>query len=100
MSDTHPYKFVPGSNITEGISEEVLAIRVFTIPIGLPITYGDLYTVATQCKVIRQAILLFSKTPGLHHRSSNAIHNIVSLFGMGYMTQGPLPTKPNNERNI
>ena len=100
MSDTHPYKSVPASNRTEGTFEEVLAIRVFTIPIGLPITYGDLYTGATQCRVNRQIILSFSQIPGLHHRSSNAIYNDVSLFGMGYMTQGPLPAKPNNEHKI
>ena len=29
--------------------------------------------------------------PGLHHRSSNAIHIVVSLFGMGYMTQMSFP---------
>ena len=46
MLDIQPYKSVLDWNRTEGTSEEVLAIRASTIPIGLPITYGDLYNVA------------------------------------------------------
>ena len=30
----------------------------------------------------------------------NAIHHVVSLFGMGYMTQSPLLAKPNSEHSI
>ena len=76
MSDTHPYKPISGSNRTEGTSEEALAIRVFTIPIGLPFTQ-------VPCRDNRQVILSLSQIPGLHHRSSNAIHNVESHIRNG-----------------
>ena len=102
MSDTHRYKSVPGLNRTEGTYEEALAIRIIPNHVRIPHHNGcsNLYIGAIRCRDIRQVILSFLKVSGLHHRSSNAIHNVVSLFGMGYMAHGPLPPKPNNERNI
>ena len=98
--DTRPYKSVPGSNRTEGTFEEALANPGIHNPDRTSHHLGNHYTGATQCRDNRRVILSFSKIRSLHHRSSNAIHNDVSLFGMGYMTQGPLPAKPNNVRNI
>ena len=83
MSDIQSIKSVPGSNRTEGTYKEVLVIRISTILIGFPITYGELYTGATQCRVNRQIILSLSQIPGLQHRSSNAIHNVESLIRNG-----------------
>ena len=100
MSDIQPYKPVPGSNRTEGTSEEALANPGIHNPDRTSHHLGNLYTGATQCRDNRLVILSLSQIPGLQHRSSNAIHNVVSLFGMGYMTQGPLPAKPNSKRHI
>ena len=82
MSDTHPYKSVPGSNRTEGTSKEALAIRIFTIPIKLPITKE---ISIPQLTVQRQSIghpIVFTNT-----RSSppvfNTIHIVVSQIRNG-----------------
>ena len=83
VSDIQPYKSVPGSNRTKGTSEEALANPGVHNPDRTSHQLGNLYTDATQCRDNRWVILSFSKVPGLHHRSSNAIHNVESPIQNG-----------------
>ena len=91
ISDTLPYKSVPSSNKTEGTSEEVLAIRVFTIPIGLPITKGISIPEQLSAETIDRSSYRSRKYPvftiGLQMLSITSNH----IFGMGYMTQRSSP---------
>ena len=103
-SDTHPYKSVPGSNGTEGTSKEALAIRVSNnhvrtshhkkSDINLYIGSYPVQRHSTGCPFI------FEKYPVFNTGLQMLSIYVVSLFEMGYMTQSPLPAKPNNECNI
>ena len=96
VSDIQPYKSVPGLNRTEGTSEAAFANPGIHNPDRTTHHLGrTLYrSNSMQGQSVGYPIVLTNT------RSSNAIHNDVSFFVMGYMTQGPLPAKPNNERNI
>ena len=94
-SDTHPYKSVPGSNRTEGTSEEALANPGIHNPNWTSHHLGNLYT--GRYSVQRQSIgypIVLANT-----RSSTPVFQMQSIYDVSLIRNGLCDTKVISQLN-